>query len=326
MTALPFSSIVSVAGPALTDSEKRLFAAFSPAGFILFSRNIETPVQLAALTRSLRETVGWHCPILIDQEGGRVARLRGPHWPEWPSAVTYGPLYGNDIVTGCAALTTDTQSIGNALTALGIDVNCAPVADVATADMDDVLGQRCYSDNPDIVARAAQDVCHAYLDVGVIPVIKHLPGHGRATADSHHDLPVITASRDDLTRTDFAAFRMALNTPHRDRIWGMAAHVLMTDIDPVHPTSLSSTVISQIIRDDIGLTGLLMGDDVDMQALRAYGDAIDRALASVQAGCDVALYCAGSFDIVQRLAHAMPPIDDHALHRMQAAGYAVKGA
>ncbi len=321
MPSTPFAAIVSVSGPVLTDAEKTLFATHSPAGFILFGRNVGNPDQLSALTRSLREVVGWHCPILIDQEGGRVARLRGPHWPEWPNALHYGPLYERDVAAGCAALTKDTTLIGETLRAVGIDVNCAPVADVATPGMDDVLATRCYSMDPAIVARAAQDVCHAYLATGVIPVIKHLPGHGRATADSHHDLPVITATRDDLTQTDFAAFRMALETPDRDRIWGMAAHVLMTAIDPVHPTSLSPTVIQEIIRDEMGLTGLLMGDDVDMQALRAYGDGVDRAIASVQAGCDVALYCAGDFTVLQRLATALPILGTDALKRLHAAGY-----
>lgn len=319
--SLPFAAIVSISGPVLTEAEKKLFAAHPPAGFILFSRNVENPTQLKALTTALREVIGWACPILIDQEGGRVARLRGPHWPEWPNALHYGEIYACDTSSGCAALTKDTMAIGQALRAVGIDVNCAPVADVATPGMDDVLATRCYGTDPMLVARAAQDVCHAYLAAGVIPVIKHLPGHGRATADSHHDLPVITATRDDLAATDFAAFRLALQTPERDRIWGMAAHVLMTAIDPVHPTSLSPTVIQEVIRGEMGLTGLLMGDDVDMQALRAYGDASNRALASVQAGCDVALYCAGDFTVLQRLANTMPFLGTDALKRLQMAGY-----
>lgn len=243
---------------------------------------------------------------MIDQEGGRVARLRAPHWPEFSSAKTFGDklLAGQ----GTDDLRRDMTALAEMLKGMGIDSNCSPVCDVLFPETHQVIGDRAYSDRPEIVAEAAGAVCQAFLDAGVTPIIKHLPGHGRATADSHHHLPVVDASLDDLTKVDFEAFRLMANKPFSPFVWGMVAHIIYSQIDPEMPSTLSKIIINDIIRQKIGFDGLLFTDDLDMKALEKYGTIPERANLSLQAGCDIALYCWAKLDVMEQMAAQLPPL------------------
>ncbi|MFA7275695.1 MAG: beta-N-acetylhexosaminidase [Pseudobdellovibrionaceae bacterium] len=297
---LPLAAVFSVEGEVLTLAEKSLFSAAQPFGFILFGRNCKTPEQLQKLTAQLRSAVGWHCPIMIDQEGGRVARLQAPHWPVFNTARFYGEH--QDVIAH------DMRALAHMLFEMGIDANCAPVCDVLFPETHKVIGDRAYSDQPDDVAVAALKVALAFLDEGVQPIIKHLPGHGRAVCDSHLDLPVVSTSRRELACTDFVPFRTMAQSDLGTKLWGMVAHIIYTDIDPARPATLSSIVINNIIRGEIGFDGLLMTDDLDMKALENYGSIADRAEESLQAGCDLALYCWAKIDVMEQLAARLPPL------------------
>ena len=303
---LPLSCVFSVEGETLSYAEKSLFSAAQPFGFILFGRNCKTPEQVKKLTDQLRSAVGWNCPIMIDQEGGRVARLKAPEWPEFPAA----QFFGDKISCGdnCDELKKWMSDLARMLTQSGIDVNCAPVCDVLFPETHKVIGNRAYSDNPDIVARAARATCDAFLQNGVMPIVKHLPGHGRATVDSHYDLPAVQATLAELDDTDFKAFRNLCSDNFSESVWGMVAHIIYTQIDPEWPSTLSKTVINDIIRERIGFKGLLFTDDLDMKALEKYGTISERAIQSLQAGCDVALYCWAKLDVMERLAADLPPL------------------
>ncbi len=275
------AAILGCAGPRLHPDEARFFADAQPFGFILFARNVETPDQVAALVADLRTSVGWHAPILIDQEGGRVQRLLGPHWRAWRP-----PL---DHVTSskdaARAMYLRARLIAVELQALGIDVNCIPTADVARDDTHPFLRNRLYGSSPEVVADLSLATARGLMDGGVLPVVKHLPGHGAATVDSHHDLPRVSLSRDTLDAVDFAAFRPLGALP-----LGMSAHVVFDAIDPEAPATLSKTAI-RVIRDEIGFDGVLMTDDLSMNALP--GGIGERAAAARAAGCDLILHCNG---------------------------------
>ena len=303
---LPLACVFSVEGETLTHAEKSLFSASQPFGFILFGRNCVSPEQVKKLTDQLRTAVGWNCPIMIDQEGGRVARLRPPHWPEFPSA----KIFGDKIACGegCTDLQRDMTALATMLKDLGINSNCAPVADVLFPETHQVIGDRAYSDDAEIVATAALTTCKAFLDAGVQPIMKHLPGHGRATADSHLHLPVVDATLEDLRKTDFLPFRRLAGTSLAPKIWGMVAHIVYSQIDPELPSTLSKTIINDIIRKEIGFDGLLFSDDLDMKALEKYGTIPERANLSLQAGCDIALYCWAKLDVMERMAAELPPL------------------
>ncbi len=303
---LPLACVFSVEGETLSFAEKSLFSAAQPFGFILFGRNCKTPHQLQKLTDQLRSVVGWNCPIMIDQEGGRVARLRAPEWTDFSSA----KFFGDQIMcgAGCDGLTRDMTAMARMLKDMGIDANCAPVCDVMYPETHDVIGDRAYSDHPDVVATAALATARAFLDVGVTPIIKHIPGHGRAMVDSHHDLPVVHASLDDLKRTDFVPFKKLAEASCASSLWGMVAHIVYEAIDPEFPSTLSQTIINDIIRGEIGFDGLLLTDDLDMKALEKYGTIPERANLSLQAGCDIALYCWAKLDVMERLAADLPPL------------------
>ncbi|MBL8641636.1 MAG: beta-N-acetylhexosaminidase [Alphaproteobacteria bacterium] len=315
---LPLACVFSVEGKSLTHAEKSLFSAAQPFGFILFGRNCESRDQVRRLTNELRSIVGWHCPIMIDQEGGRVARLRAPDWPEFPSAKTYGDQIGGRdesedeslaaSVSGLDNLRRDMIHLAHMLIDVGIDSNCAPVCDVLFPETHQVIGDRAYSSNPEIVAIAAAEVCRTFLDSGLQPIMKHLPGHGRAMADSHHHLPVVNTSIEDLQKTDFLPFRELSKASFSSQIWGMVAHIIYTEIDPDFPATLSSKVINDIIRKEIGFKGLLFSDDLDMKALEKYGTIPERANLCLQAGCDIALYCWAKLDIMEQLAAELPPL------------------
>jgi len=301
------SFIASCSSAALTDLEKNLFRACDPLGFILFKRNIENPDQLRRLTHALRDSVGRDAPILIDQEGGRVQRMGPPHWPAYPAA---------GALPGMAEVDQTARAIARDLIACGIDVNCAPVMDVLFPQTHDVIGNRAYADNPDTVFACAWAACRAFIEAGITPVMKHIPGHGRAESDSHHDLPVVAAPVGELRDCDFVPFRRMAAEPFAAQLWGMTAHVVYTGVDPVHPASASPDVIG-LIRTDIGFEGLLVSDDISMNALARYGAVEGRALQVLEAGCDIALYCAGIGGEMERLAETIPSLSDTSRERYE---------
>ncbi|MGB0719603.1 MAG: beta-N-acetylhexosaminidase [Bdellovibrionales bacterium] len=310
--------VFSVAGAVLSDAERSLFAQAQPLGFILFARNCENPQQLKKLTHDLREAVGWHCPILIDQEGGRVQRLKPPVWRKYPPMRDFGLRAENgDIDSALGDLRFTILQLAEELIEAGVNVNCAPVLDVLFDGAHDVIGDRAFSSDPQIVGRLGLSVCRHLLAAGVVPVVKHLPGHGRAKADSHKDLPHLSATLNDLDCKDFEPFRIVLNSGIGDQIWGMAAHIVYDAIDADLPSSASSIVIDDIIRGRIGFDGFLLSDDLDMQALGGLGDIPARALAVLNAGCDAALYCAGDLCVMEKLARIVLPLTPKARKRLQ---------
>lgn len=301
--------ILGCAGLSLSDGEARFFAEVAPVGFILFARNIETPDQIRRLTDALRAAVGWDAPVFIDQEGGRVQRLRGPVWREWLPPLEQVARVG----AGSAARSMYLRSylIAREHLALGIDGNCAPCADIARPETHPFLRNRCYGEDAGTVVRIARAVAEGLADAGVVPVLKHIPGHGRGTLDSHHELPHVSAPRAVLEAEDFAAFK-ALN----DLAWGMSAHLVFEAIDPSAPATLSPAMMG-VIRDEIGFDGLLMTDDISMNALP--GDVASRAARARAAGCDVVLHCNGDLPEMQSVARAAGALDDAALRRLDRA-------
>lgn len=288
-------------GPALSGAERDFFRDTDPWGFILFGRNVEHPDQLRRLTADLRDAVGRDAVILVDQEGGRVQRLRSPHWAEWPVALGQGE----------AALAAQFRAIAAELRAVGIDGDCAPLADIAGSDTHPFLKNRCYGEDPATVIRHARAVAEALLAGGVLPVVKHLPGHGRASADSHHDLPTVSATREDLRATDFAPFRALADLP-----LAMTGHMRFPALDAENPTTFSPAVIGAI-RDDIGFDGLLMTDDIGMNALA--GTPGERAARAIAAGCDVVLHCNGTLAEMAAVAAAAGRLNATATRRAAAA-------
>jgi beta-N-acetylhexosaminidase len=305
--------IAGVAGTVLTDRERAFFRDAEPWGLIVFKRNIEAPEQVRRLTETFRAAVGRaDAAVLVDQEGGRVQRLGPPHWPAYPPGAAYGRLYDRDPTEGLAAARLGARLIAADLAAVGIDVDCWPLADVPIAGANAVIGGRAFGTTPDKVAAIAAAVAEGLLDGGVLPVVKHIPGHGRAMADSHHELPVVTTDRPTLEATDFRAFR-----PLADLPLAMTAHVVFTAIDPVTPATTSVTMVREVIRGLIGFDGVLMTDDISMQALAGAIDA--RCRAAIDAGCDVVLHCNGSLDEMQAVAAAVPPLSGAAERRATAA-------
>jgi beta-N-acetylhexosaminidase len=311
MTARAF--ITGVSGTALAAEERAFLGEAEPWGLIVFARNIETPDQVRALTAAFRDAVGRaDAPVLIDQEGGRVQRLRPPHWPEYPAGEVYGRLYDRDRASGLAAARLGGRLIAADLWALGIDVDCVPLADVPATGSDPIIGSRAYGTEPDKVAAIAGVLAAGLLEGGVLPVLKHLPGHGRANVDSHHGLPVVAVDRASLDAVDFAAFR-----PLAGLRLGMTAHVVFTAYDPVAPATTSVTMVQDVIRDSIGFEGLLMTDDISMGALS--GAVSQRAKASLEAGCDVILHCNGHIEEMRELADIVPRMSGRAAERAEAA-------
>jgi beta-N-acetylhexosaminidase len=281
MTTLPRprAAIVGLAGPTLSAAEAALFRASPPTGLILFARNIVDPGQLRALTQAARDLLGPELPILIDQEGGRVARLRPPHWPAFPPAARFEGLPE-------AAARANAALLGLTCRAMGLDVVCAPVLDLRLAGAHAVIGDRAFAAEPAEVARLGQAWVAGLHEAGCVPVIKHIPGHGRAMVDSHLDLPRVTASRDALAR-DCAPFAALAGAG----AWAMTAHILYEALDPRHPATLSNAVIGQVIRDAIGFQGVLVSDDLAMKALHGAPGAL--AQHAIAAGCDLVLHCTG---------------------------------
>ena len=305
--------ITGVSGPELSASEREFIRAERPWGFILFKRNIETPEQVILLVQELRKAVGQgDAPVLIDQEGGRVQRLGPPHWSVYPPGAMFGTLYGIDPVLGLTAARLSARLIAADLAELGITVDCLPLADLPVAGADAVIGNRAYGTEPEKVAAIARAVTQGLEQGGILPVLKHIPGHGRATADTHFRLPEVDTAKTELERTDFAAFQ-----PLADLPMAMTAHVVFSALDPAHPATTSATIIEQVIRGVIGFQGLLMSDDVSMNALS--GSIAERTRAIFAAGCDVVLHCNGSLDEMREVAAETPELSGKALERAERA-------
>lgn len=301
--------ITGVSGTALTDDERAFLRAQRPWGFILFKRNIETPDQVTRLVQELRASVGQpDAPVLIDQEGGRVQRLQPPQWPSYPPGAIFSALYEIDRETGLEAARLSSRLIAADLADLGITVDCLPLADVPVPGADSVIGDRAYGTTPAKVAAIARAVTDGLAQGGVLPVLKHIPGHGRATADSHFRLPTVDTPAAELAGTDFAAFK-----PLADLPMAMTAHVVFSALDPAQPATTSATIIEQVIRGTIGFQGLLMSDDVSMNALQ--GSIAERSRASIAAGCDVVLHCNGKLDEMAQVAAESPELTGEALAR-----------
>lgn len=311
----PAAIIFGVEGLVLTQAEKDLFKKINPLGFILFARNCDNPQQVRDLCESFHQTVGRRVPILIDQEGGRVQRLKAPHWTEYPSAKFFADVYNQDFAKGRKALEDNIAAISNDLLDVGVNVNCAPVLDVLFPQTHGVIGDRAFSDDPQLVAALGIQAAEAYARNGVIPIAKHIPGHGRATSDSHKDLPVVDAKLDELNRVDFKPYRDLLAQAFSEAVWGMVAHVVYKAIDPKLPASCSRKVIWDTIRQGIGFKGFLVSDDIGMEALAAHGKPHRRAEDVLRGGCDVALHCNGKFDEIEDIANRVQKMTKEAVTR-----------
>ncbi len=305
--------ITGVAGPTLTPDERAFLRAERPWGFILFKRNIQHKSQAADLISEIRQTVGRpNAPVLIDQEGGRVQRLQPPDWPSYPPGAIFGRIFERDAAKGCRAANLGARLIAADLTEIGIDVDCLPIADVPVLGADNVIGDRAYGTDPETVSAIGRAVAEGLRDGGVLPILKHIPGHGRAVVDSHHLLPVVDTTREDLAATDFEPFRALADLP-----MAMTAHVIFRAYDPTRPATTSATIVAQVIRGLIGFGGLLMGDDVSMNALE--GTIAQRSRDTIAAGCDVVLACNGRFDEMRAVADNVPELRGDALRRADAA-------
>jgi beta-N-acetylhexosaminidase len=301
--------ITGVSGLELTAAERDFIRAERPWGFILFKRNVDTPGQVARLVGELRAVLGEaDAPVLIDQEGGRVQRLGPPHWPVYPPGAVFSSLYDLDPALGLKAARLSNRLIAADLAELGITVDCLPLADVPVAGADNVIGNRAYGTEPGKVADIARAVTEGLEQGGILPVLKHIPGHGRAMADSHFRLPTVDTPRSELERTDFAAF-----VPLADLPMAMTAHVVFSALDPAQPATTSATIVEQVIRGGIGFQGLLMSDDVSMNALA--GSIAERTRAIVGAGCDMVLHCNGKLDEMREVASQTPELSGKALER-----------
>lgn len=304
--------ITGLEGFTLSPNERAFLREARPWSFILFKRNVSTPDQVTELIQSFREIAGSEAPVLVDQEGGRVQRLGPPHWPAYPPGARYGELYDREPAAGVAAARLAGHLIAADLRPLGIDVDCLPIADVPVAGGDPVIGDRAYGSEPGKVAKIAKAIAEGLQAGGVLPVVKHLPGHGRATTDSHHKLPVVDTGRAILEASDFAAFKPLAGLP-----LGMTAHVVFSAIDPVAPATTSVTMVRQVIRGFIGFQGLLMSDDISMNALS--GSIAERSRAALAAGCDVVLHCNGNLGEMVAVANEMPELAGEAARRADAA-------
>ncbi len=296
-------------GLQLNAAERQFYKDAKPWGFILFARNLETPEQIRALTSELRQTVGYDTPILIDQEGGRVQRLRSPEWSEWLPPLEQVEALPSEAAQ--AAIYLQYRIIADELKALGIDVNCAPMLDIATKDSHEIIENRCFGRDADTVSTMGRAAANGLLDGGVLPIIKHIPGHGRANMDSHYELPVLNTAQDVLESSDFVPFQRLADLP-----MAMTAHITYTDIDPEYCATQSSKVINTI-RSNIGFDGLIMTDDLSMKALK--GSFSDRCDASFNAGCDVVLHCNGVMNEMTQVADATPKLSGLSLQRANAA-------
>lgn len=310
------AAVTGLSGPALTAGEARVLRETPPAGVILFRRNVQTPAQLRALTAAIREELGQDAPILVDQEGGRVARLRPPEWPAFPPAEAFE---GGSAARAAA----NAALLGHECAALGLDVVCAPVLDLRLPGAHEVIGDRAFSDDPAEVARLGEAWIEGLMAAGCIPVIKHIPGHGRATADSHLSLPRVEADATTLA-ADIAPFRAVCGRDAGRHLWAMTAHITYDALDPDLPATLSPRLIERTIRGEIGFDGVLVSDDLTMGALAGLSDAL--AADSLRAGCDLVLHCNGVPEDTAALLRNCPRLTPHAEERMATARALVQAA
>ena len=310
---MPSRAIYGCSGLTLSASERDFFRESRPWGFILFARNIETPDQVRRLVGELREAVGdSSAPVLIDQEGGRVARLRPPHWRDYPPAARFGAVHARNPQYAREATYLGARLIAHDLASLGITVDCLPVLDVPVPGAHDIIGNRAFSTDPAVVIALGRAQMEGLLDGGVLPIMKHIPGHGRAGADSHLALPRVAASLEELSAADFVTFRSLAHCPI-----AMTAHVVYESIDPQRPATTSPKVVRDVIRGEIGFEGLLLSDDLSMQALDGPLEA--RAKAALFAGCDIVLHCNGKMDEMTSVASEAKELDGPSLKRADAA-------
>ena len=305
--------ITGLAGTELSQAERDFIRAERPWGFILFRRNIDTPAQVAALTAEIRNVLGVaDVPILVDQEGGRVQRFRPPNWPLYPAGAAFGQLYDIAPALGLKAARLSARLIADDLTKVGVTVDCLPLADVPVVGANDVIGDRAYGNEPNKVAAIARAVTEGLEQGGILPILKHIPGHGRAMADSHLALPVVDTPKNELESIDFAAFK-----PLADLPMAMTAHVVFSAYDAAQPVTTSATMIERVIRGLIGFQGLLMSDDVGMNALA--GSIAERTKALLAAGCDMVLACSGQPEEMHQVARETPELSGKALARAKVA-------
>ena len=308
----PRAVIFGCAGPDLSADERSFFRDADPLGFILFARNVDTPDRTRRLVDDLRSSVARaDAPVLIDQEGGRVARMRPPHWRKAPPARLLGELYTRDPERGLEATRLNAQLIAADVASIGVDVDCLPVLDLGRPETHSAIGDRAFAERPEAVAALGRAAADGLLAQGVMPVMKHMPGHGRATVDSHLSMPRVAAQRDELERTDFLPFKLLSDLP-----WGMTGHLLFEAIDPEAAMTVSARGVKEIIRGHIGFDGLLYTDDLSMQALGgSLGERAERALA---AGCDIALHCNGRMDEMTDIVGRTGVMTDAACRRFEA--------
>ena len=293
----------------LTIEERQFFKVANPAGVILFGRNIENPDQVKALINDLKATFGRDVPILIDQEGGRVRRLRPPHWRETPAMAVFEQIYKEDPQRALLALELNVKLLGMELKGLGINVNCLPVLDIPQPNADPIISDRAFSSNLDLIIVMGKIVIDCLMSVGCLPVIKHIPGHGRALVDSHKELPRVDVSRETLEAEDFKPFKALSYAP-----FAMTAHIIYEDIDPENEATFSKKIISEVIRKDIGFEGLLMSDDLGMNALSF--DYATRAQKTFDAGVDLGLHCSGIIEEMREIASVTPPMTNENYNKL----------
>lgn len=302
--------IYGVSGAALTDEEKYFFSKNGALGFIVFARNIENKIQLKKLTDSIRELMDGEVLILVDQEGGRVARLKEPEWKTYPAGQYFADLYQENPENAKDALFKNFQEIATDLVEVGINVDCAPVLDILTEKTHQVIGNRAYGKNHEQVTILAKKVCEGLLSKGVYPVIKHIPGHGRGTSDSHLELPIVDATLEELRQTDFLPFKNLC-----DQKFAMTAHILYSAIDKNLCATVSPKAID-LIRHEIGFKNILMSDDLSMKALG--GTFANRTNLVLKAGCDLVLHCNGNMDEMKEINSVLPNLNDEFLERFVA--------
>lgn len=311
----PSAAIFGLSGTALSGDERAFFKETNPLGFILFTRNCESPEQIRALIADLNDCLGRVPPVLIDQEGGRVQRLKPPHWSKYLPAARYGTMFLDDFESGLTAIKKDSHALAAELAALGIRVNCAPVLDIRTSDTHEDIGDRAYASDPSVVAALGGAVCRSFLDEGVIPVVKHMPGLGRASVNSHEELPRVSVSVDELLKTDLLPYAEILDKPCSQAVWGMMTHATYPKIDPRLPASCSRRIIFDLIRETLGFDGMLLSDDISMGALDICGDVEARAEMVLRGGCDIVLHCNGDMNEMENVAKSTEKMTSKAVMR-----------
>ena len=310
----PAAVILGLSGPKVTPQERAFFRDLDPWAFILFARNVESPEQLRRLTSELRESVGRDALVFVDQEGGRVQRLRAPHWRPYPTGAAYAGVHDADPAKGRRAIYLGHRLIADDLRAVGITADCAPVLDLPQDGADPIISDRAFGSTVEQIVDLAHAAMSGLMSGGVAPVVKHIPGHGRATVDSHKALPQIDTSLADMDVTDFLPFRKLADAP-----MAMTAHAVVSDVD-AEPVTLSRKAIVEIIRARIGFDGLLMSDDLDMKALKG-NDLAAKTEAALAAGCDIALQCSGKMADMVRVAAGAQALVGRALERARVAEF-----